>query len=326
MRSAKIVGLGKYLPPDILTNADLEKMVDTTDQWITERSGIKTRHIAKKGVSSSQLASHAAAQALKRAGIKAEDVELIIVATVTPDMFFPSTACHLQRHLKAYRAACFDVSAACAGFVHALTLAWNFLRTGMYKNALIVGSEVLTAFTDWKDRGTCVLFGDGAGAAVLVPCEKDGFLSAELGADGSDPSLLSLPGGGSLNPPSEKTLAKGLHYIKMKGNELFRVAVRLMVEAAIKALKTASLKAEDVDLLIPHQANMRIINAVAKRLNLSDDQVFINIQRYGNMSAACSAIALCEAWEEKRIAKGDIVLIDTFGGGLVWGANVIKWV
>jgi len=327
MKSAKIVGLGKYLPPKILTNEDLEKIVDTSDQWITERTGIKNRHIVEKGVPVSQLGFYAAEQALQRAGIKAKDLDLIIFATITPDMPFPSASCILQDKLGAKNAACFDLSAACSGFVYGLTTAWNFLRTGMYKNVLVIGAEVLSAFTDWHDRSTCVLFADGGGAAVLVPTdnEREGVLSSYLGANGSDAHLLNLPAGGSACPASAETVARGDHYIKMKGNELFRIAVRAMVKAAKESLKGAGLESDDVDLLIPHQANIRIIDAVTKRLGLTGDRVFINIEKYGNMSAACSIVALCEAWEQDRIKKGDIVVIDTFGGGLVWGANVIKW-
>ena len=326
MKSAKIIGLGKYLPPNIVTNVDLEKVVDTSDEWITTRTGIKTRRVAEKNTPASVLAKEASLIALKRAGIKAKDLDLIIVATITPDRQFPSSACYLQEHLKAKKACCFDISAACAGFVYALSSAWQFLRAGFYKNALVVGSEVLSSITDWEDRSTCVLFGDGAGAAVLVPSNKDGFLSSYLGSDGSNADLLILPGGGSSHPASVETIEQRMHYIKMKGNELFRIAVRIMVKAALKSLKMAKLTPKQVDLLIPHQANIRIINAVTKRLGLSEDEVYVNIERYGNMSSASSAIALCEAWEEKRIKKGDIVVLDAFGGGLVWGSCVLKWI
>jgi 3-oxoacyl-[acyl-carrier-protein] synthase-3 len=326
MKSVKIVGLGKYLPPKILTNFDLEKMVDTSDEWITTRTGIKTRRIAKKNTGASELGYEAAKIALKRAQIKPQDLELIIVATITPDTQFPSTACYLQNYLKAKKAACFDVSAACAGFVYGLVCAWQFLKTGLYKNALVVGSEVLTSITDWQDRSTCVLFGDGAGAAVLVPAKKEGFLSAYLGADGSQRDLLIIPAGGSKLPASEETVKQRQHYIKMRGNELFRIAVRVMVEAAKKAIRMAKLKPKDVSLFIPHQANERIINAVAKRLNVPLEKVYLNISRYGNMSSASTAVALCEACEEGRINKGDIIVLDTFGAGLVWGSCVIKWV
>lgn len=326
MKSVKIVGLGKYLPDRRLLNSDLEKMVDTSDEWITTRTGIKERRIAKKGVGASGLAHEASRIALERAGIDPKDLDLIIVATITPDTQFPSTACHLQNYLNAKKTACFDLSAACAGFVYALSSAWQFIKGGLYKNALVVGSEVLSTITDWEDRSTCVLFGDGAGAAVLTESKSDSFLSAYLGSDGSQAEILNMPGGGSRNPISPEVIAKRLHYMKMKGNELFRIAVRVMVQAANKALAQAGLKRGDVDLLIPHQANERIIMAVAERLHIIRDKIYINIARYGNMSSASSAVALCEAWEEGKIKKGDTIVLDAFGGGLVWGSCVIKWV
>ena len=326
MKSAKIVSLGKYLPSKVLTNFDLEKIVNTSDEWITTRTGIKERRIVEKGVASSDLAREASKIALKRAGIKARDVELIIVATITPDTVFPSTSCHLQNHLNAKKACCFDISAACAGFVYGLICAWQFLKTGFYKNALVVGSEVLSCITDWEDRATCVLFGDGAGAAVLVPSnKKEGFLSADLGGDGSLGDLLILPGGGSRTPASFDTVKSKMHFIKMKGNELFRLAVRIMVKTAQKSLRKVGLTTKDINLFVPHQANLRIIKAVAKRLGLSEKEVYINIERYANMSSASTSIALCEAYEEKRMKRGDIVVLDAFGGGLVWGSCVIKW-
>ncbi len=325
MKSAKIVGLGKYLPPKRLLNSDLEKMVDTSDEWITTRTGIKERRIAKKGVGASGLAHKASQIALERAGIDPKDLDLIIVATITPDTQFPSTACHLQNYLKAKKAACFDISAACAGFAYALANAWQFIKGGLYKSALVVGSEVLSTITDWEDRSTCVLFGDGAGAAVLTESKSASFLSAYLGSDGSQAEILNMPGGGSRNPISSEIIEKRLHYMKMKGNELFRIAVRVMVQAANKALAQADLKKSEVDLLIPHQANERIITAVAKRLHIPQDKIYLNIARYGNMSSASSAVALCEAWEEGKIKKDDIIVLDAFGGGLVWGSCVIKW-
>jgi 3-oxoacyl-[acyl-carrier-protein] synthase-3 len=323
---AKIIGLGKYLPPKVLTNFDLEKMVDTSDEWITTRTGIKERRIAEKGTSTSYLAYEASKEALKRAGLKPNDIDLIIVATISGDAPFPSTACYLQNYLKAHHAACFDISSACAGFIYALTCASQFIKTGLYKHALVVGAELLSAVTDWKDRSTCVLFGDGAGAAVLTKSQKDSFLSSYLGSDGSQTEILAIPAGGSRHPASEETVKHRLHYIKMQGNELFRIAVRVMVSAAKISLKQAGLNAEDVNLLIPHQANERIISAVAKRLGISSEKIYLNISRYGNMSAASSAVALCEAWEEGRIKKDDIVVLDAFGGGLVWGSCVIRWV
>jgi 3-oxoacyl-[acyl-carrier-protein] synthase-3 len=326
MKSTKIVGLGKYLPPKRLTNFDLEKKVDTSDEWIRTRTGIKERRIAKKGVGASVLAYKAAKIALKRAGLKPKDLDLIIVATITPDNQFPSSACYLQNYLKATEAACFDVSAACAGFVYALVTAEQFIKSGSYKNALVVGSEVLSSITDWSDRSTCVLFGDGAGAAVLAQSQKKSFLSSYLGADGSQSDLLILPGGGSRQPATIDSVKKKSHYIKMRGNELFRVAVRIMVQSAEEALRRAKLSASDLDLLIPHQANKRIIDAVAKRLNIPLDKVYLNLSRYGNMSSASCAVALVEAYEKGKIKTGDLTLLNAFGGGLVWGSCVIKWV
>ncbi|MFH1771528.1 MAG: beta-ketoacyl-ACP synthase III [Candidatus Omnitrophota bacterium] len=326
MKSAKIVGLGKYVPPFVLTNDDLAEMVDTTDEWITARTGIKERRIVQKGTPASELAYQASKIALKRAGLKPADIDLIIVATITPDTQFPSTACYLQDKLKARRAACFDISAACAGFVYALTGAWQFIKGGLFKNVLIAGSEVLSTITDWNDRSTCVLFGDGAGVVILTASSKEGVLSAYLGGDGSQSDVLILPAGGSRNPSSLDTVKQRMHFIQMRGNELFRIAVRLMVEAAKKALANAGLTTADVNLLVPHQANQRIISAVSKRLHIPQNKIYSNIARYGNMSSASSAVALCEAWEEGKIKRDDIVVLDAFGGGLVWGSCVIKWI
>jgi 3-oxoacyl-[acyl-carrier-protein] synthase III len=250
---------------------------------------------------------------------------LIIVATITPDMPFPSVAALLQNALSAKNAVCFDVSAACAGFVYALTIAQQFIARGTYKNALVIGAEVLSSVTDWKDRNTCVLFGDGAGAAVLSEVRSGGILSSYLGCDGSKAGLLLLPGGGSRNPCSRDSLSNKLHYIKMQGNELFKLAVTLMAQAAQIAMKQAKVGCKDIDLVIPHQANIRIIMAMAKKLNLPQEKIYLNIEKYGNMSSASTATALCEAVKEGRIKKGDIVLLDAFGAGLVWGACVIKW-
>lgn len=314
------------MPPKIVTNFELEKIVDTSDEWITTRTGIKQRRIAEKGTSSSSLALEASKNALKHAGLKPKDLDAIIVATITPDSFFPSTACHLQHLLKADKVCCFDMSAACSGFVYALTVGSQLIKGGLYKNVLVVGSEVLSSITDWSDRSTCVLFGDGAAAAILTQSSKNGFLSSYLGADGSESGLLNIPAGGSRCPASALTVEKKLHYIKMRGNELFRIAVRVMVEAAQKSLELAKLKESDVSVFIPHQANQRIIDAVSQRLDIAQDKVYLNISRYGNMSSASSAVALCEAWQDGKIKKDDIVVIDTFGGGLVWGSCVIQWV
>ncbi len=325
MKKVGIIGVGEYLPKKILTNADLEKMVDTSDEWITTRTGIRERRLAAKGEATSDLAIKAAKQALLRAKLKPQDLELIIVATITPDMHFPSVSCILQDGIGAKKAACFDISAACAGFVYALTVAQQFIACGTYKNALVVGAEVLSSVTDWKDRNTCVLFGDGAGAAVLSEVKKGGIISSYLASDGSKNNLLMLPAGGSRMPATHKSIDDRMHYLKMQGNELFKTAVLTMVDAAQGALKKAGLKCADVDIVIPHQANVRIIMAMAKRMGLAESRVFLNIEKYGNMSAASTATAFCEAVISRRIKKGDLVLVVSFGSGLVCGACVIKW-
>jgi 3-oxoacyl-[acyl-carrier-protein] synthase-3 len=320
-----IIGVGKYLPKKVLNNADLEKMVDTSDEWIITRTGIKERRIASAEEAVSDLAFCAAKDALNDARIKPEDLDLIIVATITPDMPFPSVASILQHKLRASKAVAFDISAACAGFVYGLSCAQAFIASGLYKNALVLGAEKLSAVTDWTDRNTCVLFGDGTGAVVLSEVRAGGILSAYLGSDGSRADLLMLPAGGSRKPASYKTIDNRMHYIKMQGNELFKIAVTIMAEAAQVALKQAGLQCKDLDLVIPHQANMRIIMAMAKKLGLPKEKIYLNIEKYGNMSSASTATALCEAVKEGRIRKGDIVLLDAFGAGLVWGACVIKW-
>ncbi|MCK9604345.1 MAG: ketoacyl-ACP synthase III [Candidatus Omnitrophica bacterium] len=325
MKKIGIIGLGEYLPKKILTNADLEKMVDTSDEWIITRTGIKERRLAAKNEVTSDMALKAAKQALDNAGLKAADLDLIIVATITGDMPFPAVACILQNALGAKAAVCFDISAACAGFVYAIAVAQQFIARGTYKNALVVGAETLSSITDWQDRNTCVLFGDGAGAVVLSEVKSGGILSTHMGSDGSKAGLLMMPGGGSRNPASKETLEKRMHYLKMQGNEIFKLAVTIMAEAAQVALKKAGLECQDIDLVIPHQANIRIIMAMAKKLKLPKEKIYLNIEKYGNMSSASTATALCEAAKSGRIKKGDIVLLDAFGAGLVWGACVIKW-
>ena len=301
-------------------------MVDTTDEWITTRTGIKERRIASESEATSDMAVKAAHAALKDANLKPQDIELIIVATITPDMFFPSTACQLQYKLGVDNAPAFDISVACSGFVYGLTIADQFIRSVMYKNALVVAAEKLSAVTDWEDRSTCVLFGDGAGAAVLGPVEEGGILNATLGADGSKGDLLQLPAGGSRMPASIKTVENKLHTIKMEGNVLFKQAVKMMADAALAVTEPLGLQGDDIDIIIPHQANIRILRAVAKRLGVDPDKkLYLNIEKYGNMSAASSAVALAEAVEEGRIKKGDTILMDAFGGGLTWGALVIQW-
>jgi 3-oxoacyl-[acyl-carrier-protein] synthase-3 len=325
MRSG-ILGVGKYLPEKVLTNKDLEKMVDTTDEWIVTRTGIKERRIAAKDEVTSDMAVKAAREALKSAGMKPEDIDFIIVATITPDMFFPSTACQLQYKLGIVNVPAFDISVACSGFVYGLTIADQFIKSGLYKHILVVAAEKLSAITDWEDRSTCILFGDGAGAAILGPVKEGGILATHLGADGSKGDLLQLPAGGSRMPASKTTVESKLHTIKMEGNILFKHAVKIMADAALAVTEPLGLKGDDISIIIPHQANLRILNALAKRMGVDPQKkVYLNIEKYGNMSAASSAVALAEAVEEGRIKKGDIILMDAFGGGLTWGALVIKW-
>jgi 3-oxoacyl-[acyl-carrier-protein] synthase-3 len=325
VKKVGIIGAGEYLPKKILTNADLEKMVDTSDEWITTRTGIKERHLARKDESVSDMALAASLEALEDSKIKPQELELVIVATITPDMPFPSTACILQNKLKASKAVCFDISAACAGFIYALTTAQQFIARGGYKNALVVGAEKLSCLTDWKDRNTCVLFGDGAGAAVLGEVKSGGILASYLGSDGSMGELLMVPAGGSKNPASHETVDNRMHYIKMRGNELFKIAVIAMTRAAQTALKQAGLACQDIDLVIPHQANIRIIMAMAKKLKLPEEKIYLNIEKCGNMSSASTIIALSQAVKEGRVKKGDYLLLDAFGAGLTWGACVVQW-
>jgi 3-oxoacyl-[acyl-carrier-protein] synthase-3 len=320
-----IIGVGDYVPDKVLTNFDLEKMVDTSDEWITTRTGIKQRRIAANNQPTSVLAINAAKKALKDANVGPEQIELIIVATITPDMHFPSTACIVQSALKANKAVCFDISAACAGFVYAMTVAEQFIRNGTYKNALIIGAEKLSSITDWKDRNTCILFGDGAGACVLAPVKTGGIISSYLETNGNLVDLLYMPGGGSRFPASIKTVNERMHFIKMRGNELFKIAVRCMTDAANKALKKCGLGCADVTYIIPHQANVRILWAVAKKLSMPQEKIFLNIQKFGNMSSASTAVALSEVVRTKKLKKGDILVLDAFGAGLVWGACVIEW-
>ncbi len=326
MNKTGIIGVGKYLPERVLTNADLEKIVDTNDEWIVTRTGIKERRIAGDEEATSDLAYKAAINALDNAGLKPEDIELIIVATITPDMFFPSTACQLQKKLGINNVPAFDISVACSGFVYGLAIADQFIKTGMYKRALVVAAEKLSTVTNWTDRSTCVLFGDGAGAAVLSRADEGGILGVHLGADGSKGDMLKLPAGGSKMPASKQTVEDNLHTIHMEGNILFKHAVKIMAEAAKAVTEPLGLTGDDIDIIIPHQANLRILNALAKRMGVDPEKkVYLNIDKYGNMSAASSAVALCEAVETGRIKKGNIILMDAFGGGLTWGALVIKW-
>ncbi|MGB9779260.1 beta-ketoacyl-ACP synthase III [Caldanaerobacter sp.] len=324
--SAGILGTGSYLPEKILTNYDLEKMVDTSDEWITTRTGIKERRIADPSQATSDLATEAAKKALEDADLKPEDIDMIIVATVTPDMNFPSTGCIVQANLGALNAAAFDISVGCSGFIYGLAIAQQFVETGLYKNVLVIGAETLSKITNWKDRNTCVLFGDGAGAAVVGKVEEGyGILASYLGADGTGGKYLYMPAGGSRMPASHETVEKNLHTIFMEGQEVFKFAVRVMDSATIEVLERAGLSPEDIDMLIPHQANTRIIDAARKRLKLSEEKVYINLDKYGNTSAASVAIALDEAYRKGLLKKGDIILMVAFGAGLTWASNVIKW-
>jgi len=320
--TARISGVGKALPERRLTNHDLEKMVETSDEWITKRVGIKERRIAAEGEYTSHLGIRAAADALKMAGVPASEVDFIIVGTSTPDTVYPSVACLIQEALGASKAAVLDISAACTGFIYGAGIAWGMIRSGLMKHVLVLGAEVNSSVTNWKDRDTCVLFGDGAGAALFSACDPEagGVLSMKLGGDGGLASLLSMANSGCRPFPDVPG-----RYILMQGNEVFKQAVRNMTECANDVLGQAGLTVADVALLIPHQANTRIIDAVASRLGIPEEKVFVNIAKYGNTSAATIPIALCEAVEQGRLKPGDVLVIDAFGAGLTWGALAIRW-
>ncbi len=321
-----ILGLGAYLPSKKLTNFDLEKMVETSDEWIRNRTGIKERRIAAPHEKTSDLASKAAIQALKDAKISAEKIDLIIVATISPDSNFPSVSCKVQKAIGAKKAAAFDICAACSGYLYALTTAKQYIQTGLAKRALVIAAERISSLIDWKDRDTCVLFGDGAGACVLGPVKSGGITADFLQAFGDQGDLMQVVVEGTRSPfnPGKTTYTK-LPYVVMQGQGLFKVAVNSMADAIEKVLKKAKIKKEDIDCIVPHQANDRIISAVAKKLNIPKEKIFINIDKYGNMSAASIAVALYEAQKSRKIKKGDNVVLVAFGAGLVSAANVIKW-
>lgn len=323
-----IKGTGKYVPERIVTNDDLSKIVDTSDEWIFGRSGIKRRRIAADGETTSDMALKASKAAIESAGLTPHDIDLVIVTTVNPDMLFPSTACILQAKLGIRNnIPCFDLEAACSGFVYGMEVATSMMASGRYKNALVVSSEKMSSMLDWKDRSTCVLFGDGSGAVVLAASgeENVGILGNVLGADGSDTAMLCMPAGGSAMPPSERTVREGLHYLKMDGREVFKHAVRIMQEKALEVLDLCGVSAEDVALLIPHQANTRIIETVAKRLKIPSEKVYVNIENYGNTSSASIPIALDEVMRGGKVRKGDLVLLVAFGAGLTWGATLVRF-
>jgi 3-oxoacyl-[acyl-carrier-protein] synthase-3 len=325
-RNVSITGTGSYLPDRVLANADLEKMVETSDEWILTRTGIAERHIARADETAATMAAEAARRALKAAGVSAHDVGLIVVATVTPDMPFPSTACFVQEAIGAKHAFCFDIEAACSGFVYALDVVRQFVANGTVDTALVIGSEKLSVVTDWQDRTTCVLFGDGAGAVVLQSRKEGrGILGSVMGSDGTLNSLLNLPGGGSRHPASAATLEHRLHYMKMKGNEVFKHAVHCMCDAGRHVMAQCNVTIQDVDWIVPHQANLRIIEAIASRLHNCIDKFIVNLDRVGNMSGASIPVALDEAVRSGRIQKGDLLMFVAFGGGFTWGATLVEW-
>jgi len=323
---AKIIGTGSCLPDKVITNHDLEKMVDTNDEWITERTGIKERRVVASDEAASDIAYKAARRALKAADMKASDLDLILVGTVTPDTPFPSAGCVLQSKLGAKNAVGFDVSAACSGFLYALQVADSYIKSKHYERVLVVGVDVLSKITDWEDRCTCVLFGDGAGAVVLVPTsKKEGIIDVQIGSNGKLGDILYIPGGGSKIPASHESVDAREHFIKMNGNDVFKVAVKTMQRISNEILERNNMDPSEVDIMIPHQANIRIIQAVAKRLKMPMEKVFVNLDRYGNTSAATIPIALDEAVRGGRVSDGDTILMAAFGGGLTWASALLKW-
>lgn len=327
---SSIIGTGSYMPEKILTNDDLSKIVETSDEWITSRTGIRERRIAAEDQATSDLAAEASRRAMSAAGVSPEEIDLIVVATVTPDMFFPSTACFVQKKIGAKNAVCFDVSAACSGFLYALQVARHFLNAGTRATALVIGAEKLSTLINWQDRNTCVLFGDGAGAVVIraedSSHEAPGrVLSTVMGSDGSLTDVLKVPGGGSACPITPENALSRPNTIHMEGRETFKHAVTRMCQASEQALEQAGLKKEDIDMVIPHQANARIISAIADRLGLPIEKTFMNLDKYGNTSAATIPVALDEAHRQGKIKRGDVVLLVAFGGGFTWASSVVRW-
>ncbi|RZO12163.1 MAG: ketoacyl-ACP synthase III [Verrucomicrobiaceae bacterium] len=327
--SVTISGTGSYVPEKVLTNHDLEAIVDTSDEWISSRTGIKERRIASDTQSTSDLATEAAKVAMKDANVIGQDIDLIIVATISPDAFFPATACYVQKNIEATNALCFDVSAACSGFLYAMQIAENLILNGQRKTALIIGAEKLSSMVDWEDRNTCVLFGDGAGSVILTADENNNkgrkLLSSSLGSDGRQTDILHVPGGGSACPITPDNADQKLNTIRMQGREVYKYAVNAMRRAAEDALQKYGLSSEDVDMVIPHQANLRIIEAITDRMGIPKEKTFINLTKYGNTSAAAIAIALDEANKTKSINEGDTVLLVAFGAGLTWASYLLKW-
>ncbi|MCX8029743.1 MAG: ketoacyl-ACP synthase III [Brevinematales bacterium] len=322
----KIAGVGMYVPPKVLTNFDLEKMVETSDEWIRTRTGIVERRIAENNIATSDLAVEASKIAIQNAGLRPEDIDLIVCATITPDMVFPATAYLIAEKLGVKKPG-FDINAACSGFVYSTVLSYSLLKTGIYKNILVIGAETLSRITDWQDRNTCVLFGDGAGAMVLtVDDSSSDIISVELGGDGGCADLLYMPAGGSRLPATEETVKNRLHFIKMNGRETFKMAVRMMTESVEKVIQKAGISKEDVKLVIPHQANIRIIDSIAEYLGVErEEKVFVNLDKYGNTSAASIPIALAEAVQQGKLQRGDILILVAFGGGFSWGAIALRY-
>jgi 3-oxoacyl-[acyl-carrier-protein] synthase-3 len=324
--AAKITGVAGYLPPRVVTNFDLEKIVDTTDEWIRTRTGIRERHYADPGVASSHLGTEAAKKLLAAKGVSPEEIEMIVVATVTPDMLFPSTACLIQDRIGAKKAWGFDLSGACSGFVYALTTGAQFVAAGTHKKVLVIGSDVMTSILDYKDRATCVLFGDGAGAVLLEPAsDSEGILDFANDIDGSGGCNLYMPGGGSLHPASAETVEKRMHYVHQEGQSVFKYAVRRMAELACQLLERNGVTSKDLALVVPHQANLRIIRAMQERLGVDDSKVMVNIDRFGNTTAATIPLGLMDAVEQKRLKKGDLVLLIAVGAGYTTGSVLIRW-
>lgn len=320
-----ITGVGAFAPERVLTNQELSRMVDTSDEWIQTRTGIRERRVAEPEQALSDISLPAAREALRRAGVAPEEIELLIMATVTPDMAFPATAAILADALGARDAAAYDLSAGCTGFMYALAQAYGMLAGGVCRRALVVGGDVLSKIVDWSDRTTCVVFGDGAGAVVLERVEAGGFLGFELGADGSGGRDLYLPAGGSREPASEETVRAGEHYVKMNGREVFKFATRVLVSSAQKLLDMCGVSVDDVDVYVPHQANVRIIQHAVEKLGIAPEKVIVNVDRYGNTSSGSIPLALAEAVQEGRIGKGDLVLMTGMGAGLTWGSGLLEW-
>ncbi|MDN3513336.1 MAG: ketoacyl-ACP synthase III [Candidatus Brocadia sp.] len=323
---ASITGIGSYLPSKVLTNFDLEKMVDTSDDWIIQRTGIRERRIVENGQITSDLATQASLRAMEDAGVSPQDLDMIITSTITPDHIFPSTSCFIQQKIGASRAGAFDILAACAGFIYAISIGESFVNSGAMETVLVVGAECLSKITDYTDRTTCVLFGDGAGAVIIQKSRtKHEILATNLAADGSQSDVLIMPGGGARNPASLESVQQRTHYIQFKGKEVFRLAINNITSLILETVEKNGISLQDIDLIIPHQSNYRIIEATMEKLGLPMEKAFVNIDKYGNTSSASIPIAIDEARKEGRISKGDIVVLVAFGGGLTWGASIIRW-